>query len=198
MRLHISKKGVMGVGMIFIFIATVLASAIAAAVLITSTESIQEKAYSVQESATERLLTGFEIISVYGSGDMVNETLNEFEIILRLRSGSSPINFDKTGFSFIAGNLSLSGEYNKSLGNDNCSYSNLPAETDFCVDQHFGTKPDIMRGGDMASVRYKLEDDHALGTETDFIITMQTPKGRSQVTELTVPDMILASKVKLR
>ena len=193
-----STKAVMGVGMIFIFIATVLASAIASAVLISSTESIEERAYEVQESATERLLTGFEIISVYGSGNMTNETISEFEIILRLRSGSKPIDFTKTGFSFISGDLSIASAYNDSLANDNCTFENLPSENDFCVNKHFDTEAAIMTDGDMASLKYKLNTDHALNTEEDFTITIQTPKGRAQVLELSVPDMILASKIKLR
>lgn len=196
--LFVSKKAVMGVGMIFIFIATVLASAIASAVLISSTESIEERAYQVQEDATERLLTGFEVISVYASGDMEEETINEFEIILRLRAGSKPIDFTKTGFSFISGNLSLAASYNDTLGNENCTFGNLDSDSEFCVAQHFETEPSLMVEGDMASLKYRIDESDSLGTEDDLMITIQTPKGMAQVLELSIPDMILSTKIKLR
>ncbi|MFW5865725.1 MAG: hypothetical protein ACOCU6_01390 [Nanoarchaeota archaeon] len=198
MDLFVSKKAVMGVGMVFIFIATVLASAIASAVLISSTESIEERAYQVQEDATERLLTGFEIISVYASGNMDEETINEFEIILRLRAGSKPIDFTKTGFSFISGNLSLAASYNETLGNENCTFGNLGSDSEFCVAQHFETEPSLMVEGDMASLKYKLDESDSLETEDDLMITIQTPKGMAQVLELSIPDMILSTKIKLR
>ncbi|MFW6378612.1 MAG: hypothetical protein ACOCZV_01175 [Nanoarchaeota archaeon] len=184
--------------MIFIFIATVLASAIASAVLISSTESIEERAYQVQEDATERLLTGFEVISVYASGDMEEETINEFEIILRLRAGSKPIDFTKTGFSFISGNLSLAASYNDTLGNENCTFGNLDSDSEFCVAQHFETEPSLMVEGDMASLKYRIDESDSLGTEDDLMITIQTPKGMAQVLELSIPDMILSTKIKLR
>lgn len=191
-------KAVMGIGMLFIFVATVIASAVAAAVLISATETIQERAFIVQEEATERLLTGFDIVAVYVEGDSSTGLIDNIEVIVRLRSGSQAIDVDNVGFSYNSGNVSLSASLNNSKINSACSFSSVTDEAEFCMKQLFADNTTIMQTGDMASLLYSLAPSSAMTTEQDFTLILQTPKGATQVLELRTPNLILDARNKLR
>ncbi|PIZ54769.1 hypothetical protein COY28_02410, partial [Candidatus Woesearchaeota archaeon CG_4_10_14_0_2_um_filter_57_5] len=52
------RKAIMGIGMLIIFIATILVSAVAAGVLVKVTGQLQQKALLVEEAARTRLVSG--------------------------------------------------------------------------------------------------------------------------------------------
>jgi archaellin len=193
------KKAMMGVGMLLLFIATILSSAIAAGVLITSTGLIQDKALKVDTITRERLVSGLEIFSVYAGGNMTTQTVNNYEIYARLRAGSNPVQLSTLGFSFVAGEQSYNAILNISNVGTNCTFTSLTPETEFCAEKKFGDlDTTILEEGDMAILRYKLSDANSLTTEKSFVVYLQPRTGSLVVLELKTPELVLASKISLR
>jgi archaellin len=197
---RMNKKAVMGVGMLMIFIATVLVSAMAAGVLIAATGLLQQRALTVERSVRERLVSGIEVFSVYSTGNVADETINEFEFLIRSRAGSTPVQLKTLSMSFISQNLSLAAELNESqIGRDGiCSFSNLTAETQFCIENRLGNNDTILEEGEILTIRYHLNDSHALSTEEDFEVIFQPKTGALEILQLRTPEIVLTSKIRMR
>lgn len=94
-----SKKALIGVGVLIIFLSTILASAITAGVLIRSTGILQQKSIEIERTVRERLVTGLEVVSASAKGNSARGTINDFEFFVRLRAGSSPIKLSDTAMT---------------------------------------------------------------------------------------------------
>lgn len=81
----------MGIETLIIFIAMIIVAAIAAGVLLRTQGVLQQRALAVGAETRERLVTGVEILSVVGFVNTTASTINQFEITLRPRSGSSEV-----------------------------------------------------------------------------------------------------------
>ena len=83
-----NKKAAQGVGTLIIFIALVLVSAIAAAVLISTASSFQSKAFDVGRQAQEKITTAVEVVQVKASdvsdGNINGTALDAYSMRVRL------------------------------------------------------------------------------------------------------------------
>lgn len=193
-----SKKGIMGVGMLLIFVASIVSATIAAALLITSTNLLQDRASQVQDEATEGLISGLDVVTIYATGNTTTEQITEFEFITRLRAGSRPVQMDSMGLTYIEGENTATGYLNESLTGENCTFENLQSETEFCMNKIFGDENTVLEKGDMAIVKYKLSNETALGVDTSFDVILQLRTGSPVILSLQTPDMVLSSKIRLR
>lgn len=192
-----NKKGIVGVGMLLIFIASIVASAIAAAVLISSTNVIQDRAIQVQTDALEGLVSGIEIASLYAEGDTENQTITGFEFIIRPRAGSRPIQLETMGLIFISGNITSTAYINSTLSGDNCTFNALSSQSEFCIDKVFGEDNTVLESGDLIRLLFKLDEGNHLGTEVPFDVIFQLRIGSPLSMVLRTPDMILSSKIRM-
>lgn len=124
------KRAIMGISTLIIFIATILVAAVAAAVLISTSNVLQQRSLLVGQDARKSITNAIELISIITTTDQMNETFNNFEILLRLAPGSdalqmrvfdiqyiSPI-FDQTAILYYADNRT-----NLELGEVNTSWA---------------------------------------------------------------------------
>ena len=105
-----NKKGLMAIGTMIIFIAVVLISAVASGLLIRSSGVLQQRALAVSDEARERIVTGLEIINVIAESELINETLNNFEVLTRLKAGSYPVQGMDVGLMLITSDYSTSAK----------------------------------------------------------------------------------------
>jgi flagellin-like protein len=89
--LFFNKRGIMGIGTLIIFIATILVAAVAAAVLISTSNVLQQRSLLVGQEARKTITDGVDIISVTAATNSSTESFNNFEIMLRLSPGSDPL-----------------------------------------------------------------------------------------------------------
>jgi flagellin-like protein len=122
MRNILSKKGIMGVETLIIFIAMIIVAAIAAAVLLRTQGLLQQRALAVGNEARERIATGLEVISVVGTVNTTLNSIRQVEINTRLRSGSEDIDLRLLGITLttrtFATQLFL-------LSRENANYKNV-------------------------------------------------------------------------
>ena len=86
------KKGMMAIGTLIIFIAIILISAIVAGFLIGTTGILQQRSSFVAKETEDRLTSGVEVLSLVANADVENETLNNYEALVRLKAGSDSMN----------------------------------------------------------------------------------------------------------
>lgn len=194
------KKAIMGVGMLLLFVSTILVSAVAAGVLIRATGLMEESALGVANEARDRLISGIDVFTLYGYGNTTASRLDGIEMYVRLRSGSPALQLENMGLSYVAGQDSFEAELNESLIGEGCTFGNLTSREDYCYRVLNGNNNTILQTGELLAVRYSLGDgDARLKRQEDFEISLQVKEtGSVNTVTATVPDLILDSKIRLR
>lgn len=197
--MHFFKRAVVGIGMLLIFIATILVSAIAAGVLISTTGVLQESAIAVSQNAQNRLITGLDVISVVGIANTTNEELTGMEIQVRLRAGSPPVQLKFTDVSFVWAEAAFSLDYNTTLVDVQCQIVNLSLDNnDYCAFNLIGNNDSIVDDGEIYTLRFPLPNSSYLGTIEDFELTIQPRSGALNILNLKTPELMLTPRVRIR
>lgn len=104
------KKADIGIGTLIVFIAMILAAAVAAGVIIRTSGILQERAFAVGGEARQRLVTGIEVLQVLGNANVESNTVGEMEIFIRTRSGSGPVQLRTMGLIYSTRNVAFTAE----------------------------------------------------------------------------------------
>src|SRR5882672_1861145 len=86
---HSNDKAEVGVGTLIVFIAMVLVAAVAAAVLINTTGTLQERAQSTGKEATQEVASNLKVYNVYG--DVNGGKVDTLRINTGLSAGAVPM-----------------------------------------------------------------------------------------------------------
>lgn len=101
------SRGAIGVGTLIIFIALILVAAVAAAVIISTISSFEERAETTAKETKNRVSGGFKVSKIEGYRDSVNGTLNGTVDYLRIYvsawDGSDPIDMNTTRVEVLIG-----------------------------------------------------------------------------------------------
>jgi flagellin FlaB len=85
-----------GVGTLIVFIAMVLVAAVAAAVLINTTGTLQQRAQSTGQEATQEVASNLKVLNVYGvRGNSTDTNLWDCQVNVELSAGALPIDLSK-------------------------------------------------------------------------------------------------------
>jgi flagellin-like protein len=104
------KRADVGIGTLIVFIAMILAAAVAAGVIIRTSGILQERAFAVGGEARQRLVTGLEVLQVVGTSNLQTSTIPQIEIFIRTRPGSGPVQLRTLGLTYATQNVALSAE----------------------------------------------------------------------------------------
>ena len=100
MKKQSNKKAEVAMGTLIIFIAMILISAVAAAVLISSIGSIQSKALETGAATRQEIGTNMNFVEISAEA---GDVLQDFDMTVRLAAGSEPVNLNDVVLSVIAG-----------------------------------------------------------------------------------------------
>jgi len=90
------EEGAMGVGTLIVFIAMVLVAAVAASVLISTANKLQQQAQKTGDQAIREVSTAFTIRDVYGLDKNGNSEITEINLTIGLAAGSPVQNVNQT------------------------------------------------------------------------------------------------------
>jgi flagellin FlaB len=93
-----------GVGTLIVFIAMVLVAAVAAAVLINTTGTLQQRAQSTGTEATQEVASNLKVLDVYGVRNSSTEDIWDIQINTELSAGALPMDLSKLIVRYDAGN----------------------------------------------------------------------------------------------
>lgn len=108
--MFVNKKAEVGIGTLIVFIAMILAAAVAAGVIIRTSGILQERAFAVGGEARQRLITGLEVLQVVGTSNLQTSTIPQIEIFIRTRSGSGPVQLRTLGLTYSTQNVALAAQ----------------------------------------------------------------------------------------
>lgn len=98
---QLKKKALMGIGTLIIFIAIILVAAVAAAVLISTSNVLQQRALITGREAREGITNAVNVISVMAASNASSETFNNYEMLIQLQAGSDPLAMKRTFVQMI-------------------------------------------------------------------------------------------------
>jgi len=90
------ENGMIGIGALIVFIAMVLVAAVAASVIIQTSESLQQRAYAVGKQTTRSVSSGMEIVDLTGYTDVGKTSIEYLAISIKPRAGSFDIDLNET------------------------------------------------------------------------------------------------------
>jgi archaeal flagellin FlaB len=121
-----NDKAEVGIGTMIVFIATILVAAVAAGVLINTSQKLQDKSTRTGDEATASVGTSIEIQHVYGFVDAAD--IDYLDIYITLSAGSSPVDLEDVVMQLKTGSAHTTYVYE-----DNNLIAAGPAGDEFVV-----------------------------------------------------------------
>ena len=190
------NKGMMGIGTLIIFIAVILVAAVAAAVLISTSGSLQQKALVTGGQAEEGVATGAEAVSVMATDASSDHNVESFEMLLRLQAGSEPMNLNNTVLIVDTSTTSQSLSYNSTVDS---SDTYTATSTILYLVHYVKQGPDYEAGylsrGDVLKV--KFASDGSIAENRKVRLKVIPRVGQTTIVEFTTPDVMTDQRVSL-
>jgi archaeal flagellin FlaB len=153
---RIRKKGETGIGTLIVFIAMVLVAAIAASVLLGTGSSLQQRALTTGKQTEREVAEGIHVVMVSAvkdnssfNGTDLNGSFSNYDMLVKLTSGSDPLSLWDTIITVDTTNTSQSFEYLNTGGgnttNYNVSYMKMGP----------GNKPGYLSRGDIVRICFQ-------------------------------------------
>lgn len=101
-----------GVGTLIIFIAMVLVAAVAAAVIIGTSGSLQQRAQSTGQEATAEVASNFHVIGMYGVRNNTTANVYNIKIQFELSAGAVPVAMDQLILRYSDGTTTRFYQFN--------------------------------------------------------------------------------------
>ena len=177
------KNGAEGIGTLIIFIAMILVAAVAAGVLIQTASSLQSKSLDVGRQSQEKITTDVEVVQVYANDtndNMINATIDRVTMVIRLGSGSAPINL-----------ADLIIKMDTQAGSQTLQYSlaGPASQTDYTVtyisNGGVAAADGYLSVGDLASILFT--NLNGIGEGETATIRLLTKNGAVKPVDLTTP-----------
>jgi flagellin FlaB len=92
---RVDDRAEVGVGTLIVFIAMVLVAAVAAAVLINTTGTLQQRAQSTGKEATQEVSSNLKIAGVYGVRNDSSTDISKIQSQVELSAGALPMDLTK-------------------------------------------------------------------------------------------------------
>lgn len=105
--LKLDEEAMVGIGTLIIFIAMVLIAAVAASVLITTSETLQSRAKAVGTQTIREVSAGIAIEEVTGYTDVAQTRIEYLALTVRPRAGSKDIGLGLCTLSVLYDNLTI-------------------------------------------------------------------------------------------
>lgn len=175
-RTNRNDRAEVGVGTMIVFIAMVLVAAVAAAVLISTGGTLQERASATGKEATQEVSSNLQLMSIHGK--VVSGKLDSVNFTFTLAAGAAPMDLSQLMIRYANGTAIVNLPYDDT--NDNPSTN---ADAGSIAANKFGlywirsvdssivdaNSPPVMRGGDLTEVWLKLPN--GIDTRKDLEFT---------------------------
>ncbi len=153
------RRGLIGIGVLIILIATLLVAAAASVLLLSTTVNLQTKSLETRLETEQSVINGVEVVSIMATDGSEGADLEHFEMVMRLQSGSDTIGLvNNTLIVFTTPTGSQSLKYNDTMGNTDA----LAAGTGDYTVEWLKTASDYETGylkrGDLIKVRWNHHD----------------------------------------
>src|SRR5882672_10533005 len=174
---HSNDKAEVGVGTLIVFIAMVLVAAVAAAVLINTTGTLQQRAQSTGKEATQEVSSNLKVFNVYGTRDGTPAAgdIAHIQIHVGLASGATSMDLTKLIIRYSDGTSTV-----------NYVYAATQSATEFAPTWIRGAGTNnVMTSGDL--VELALDTPAALATRTSVTVSLIPETGSPVESDFKTP-----------
>ncbi|MBD3388794.1 MAG: hypothetical protein GF416_06975 [Candidatus Altiarchaeales archaeon] len=197
----LGNKGLMGIGTLIIFIAVILVAAVAAAVLVSTSGSLQQRSLTTGSQAEEGVSTGAEAVSVMATDGSTGHDLEHFEVLLRLQAGSEALNLNNTVVLVDTATTSQSLDYGGAVA-DGTESSNTYSYAVTYVKQGPDYEQDYLSRGDVIKMKFRCDDctsgdTGGIGENKKVRIKIIPRVGTTSIIEFTTPDVVTDQRITL-
>lgn len=183
----------MGIGMLIIFIAVIVVSAVAAAVLIGAGGSLEQRSVATMKGTEQEVASGLNVFSIVGSDGSDDGMVENLEMLVRLRPGSDPINLNTTVIT-IDGRTSFQTLIYDDTGATAASASGQYAV--YYLRRGSGSAlPGYVSAGDSAVINISLTD--AIGPDEKLMIQIIPGQGSVRRVGFQTPSVLIEKRVFL-
>ena len=172
-RLFRRDSAEVGVGTLIIFIAMVLVAAVAAAVIIGTSGTLQQRAQATGKDATADVSSNMRVESVYGVRTGAAADISTVRLIMTVSAGSLPVDLSETLVRYSDGGTPVIYKFGDPTN---------PFTLNWVRGQ--GTN-NVVEAGDLVELNIALAS--ALPERTDFRLQLIHIVGSPQEIELTTP-----------
>jgi archaeal flagellin FlaB len=187
--MRMKNKGMMGIGTLIIFIAVILVAAVAAAVLISTAGSLQQRALVTGGQTEEGVSTGAEAVAVTATDASDDHHVEDFEVLLRLQAGSESLNLNNTVLLVDTSQDSYDMDYSASTSGSTSQYGVEWVKEG--PDHEMG----YLSRGDVIKLSFTLENAVAENQRVRLRIIPRV--GQPTVVEFTTPDVMTEKRIAL-
>jgi flagellin FlaB len=151
----LNDRAEVGVGTLIVFIAMVLVAAVAAAVLINTTGSLQQRAQSTGKEATQEVSSNLKVINVYGDrGATTTDNIYIISVYAELSAGALPMDLSQLVIRYSDGTDS----WNYAQANNQDNSTDPPLFELDCIRGDCSDTDTVMKSGDLAEFIFTLHD----------------------------------------
>jgi flagellin FlaB len=170
-----NDRAEVGVGTLIVFIAMVLVAAVAAAVLINTTGTLQQRAQQTGKEATQEVSSNLKVTNVYGIVD--TGKIDELKINIQLAAGASPMDLQELIVRYSDGT------------NTPVNYVWAAAEsvTEFEATWIRGTQGEVMQPGDLVEIHFLITALEELPVRTSVSLNLIPEAGGSVPADFRTP-----------
>ncbi|MFA5861821.1 MAG: archaellin/type IV pilin N-terminal domain-containing protein [Candidatus Thermoplasmatota archaeon] len=141
-----------GVGTLIVFIAMVLVAAVAAAVLINTTGTLQQRAQSTGKEATQEVSSNLKVLNVYGVRNNTSVDIWDIDVNIELSAGALPMDLTELIVRYSDGTTTRNYNHSTSTLADGAA-----GNTFFVPTWVRGTGTgDVMEAGDLVQLHFNL------------------------------------------
>lgn len=170
-----------GIGTLIVFIAMVLVAAVAAAVLISTSGSLQERAAATGKDATKQVSSSFKISGIYGQRESSTADVENITIHIELAAGASMADLSRLVIRYSDG---------ANTRNYNMTTQTEPVNETWAVSwiRGDGTASNpVMEPGDLVQLKFALPSD--LAERKDVEVKLLPETGTPMTANFRTPDV---------
>ena len=179
-----NDRAEVGVGTLIVFIAMVLVAAVAAAVLINTTGTLQQRAQATGKEATQEVSSNLKVINVYGTRASTAADVSQIKVAVQLSAGALPMDLEQLIIRYSDGaNAPVNYIWE---AYDGTPSTNLVFQADWIRGDATGLAgASVMEAGDLVELHFTLAN--ALAERSDAAVTMIPESGSSVAADFSTP-----------
>jgi flagellin FlaB len=187
------KRADIGIGTMIVFIAMVLVAAVAAAVLISTANSVREQATTTGDQAIGGVSSGFIHESVTGAAATAT-TITAVNIYVKIAAGSPPIAFENVMVHFIYQTKDIMLHYDAAAAVNHYTVTLVKGVSPFAGD--WGSRH-IIGQGDMVKISIANTDTGALSIANLKEVTFEVMPAMGQpcLVQFQTPEIFVSGSI---
>jgi len=173
-----------GVGTLIVFIAMVLVAAVAAAVLINTTGTLQQRAQQTGADATREVSSNLKVVNVYGDrGATTTDNLHVFTVLAELSAGALPMDLEQLIVRFSNGATSINYEWAAAHANTSGS-ERFEIE---CIRGDCGDSDQVMEAGDLVQITFSVPSTASVAPRSSISVSLIPETGSAVPADFKTP-----------